>query len=91
MGVLYRPVMYKRKDKYLIEDYETSDKYDMQNVSLDVVFSALVFFYNLRNELQKHILNYLATQEEIDIPQYLRDSLANGVGTKAFMQLPKGI
>ena len=43
MCVLYRPISFTRKDKYLIEDYEGADVYDMQDVSLDIVFSALVF------------------------------------------------
>ena len=75
IGVLYRPITYKKKQQYLIEEYESSDKYDMSETTLDIVFGAIVFFYNLRNELQKTILNYLATQQEIELPQHLRDSL----------------
>ncbi len=80
IAVLYRPITYKKKQQYLIEEYESSDKYDMSETTLDIVFGAIVFFYNLRNELQKTILNYLATQKEIELPQHLRDSLQNGVG-----------
>jgi hypothetical protein len=80
MSVLFRPITFKKKNQYLIEDYESSDKHDITGIKLDVVFGSLVFFYNLRNEFQKHILNYLATQEEIELPQHLRDSLQNGVG-----------
>ena len=80
MGVLFRPITYKKKSQYLIEDYESSDKYDMTETTLDVVFGSLVFFYSLRNELQKTILSYLATQKEIELPQHLQDSLLNGAG-----------
>ena len=80
IGVLYRPITYKKKNQYLIEEYESSDKYDMSETTLDIVFGAIVFFYNLRNELQKTILSYLATQKEIELPQHLRDSLLNGDG-----------
>ena len=80
IGVLYRPLTYKKKHQYLIEDYESADKYDMTEVTLDVVFGAIVFFYSLKNELQKTILNYLATQKEVELPQHLRDSLQNGAG-----------
>ena len=80
IGVLYRPITFKKKQQYLIEDYESAEKYDMTEVTLDVVFGSLVFFYSLRNELQKTILNYLATQKEIELPQHLRDSLLNGGG-----------
>ncbi len=80
MGVLFRPITYKKKNQYLIEDYESSDKYDMTETTLDVVFGSLVFFYSLRNELQKTILSYLATHKEIELPQQMRDSLLNGAG-----------
>ncbi len=80
IGVLFRPITYKKKNQYLIEDYESSDKYDMTETTLDVVFGSLVFFYSLRNELQKIILSYLATQKEIELPQHLQDSLLNGAG-----------
>ena len=85
MSVLFRPITFKKKKQYLIEDYETSDKYNMKQMTLDVVFGALVFFWNLRNELQKHILNYLANQTEVPISQELRDSLKNGVGINLSM------
>ena len=85
IGVLFRPIIFNKKEKYLIEEYESSDKYDMTNTTLNIVFGSLVFFYNLRNELQNHILNYLATQEEVELPQHLRDSLQNGVGINPSM------
>jgi hypothetical protein len=84
MSVLYRPITFKKKNQYLIEDYETADKYNMKQMTLDVVFGAMVF-WNLRNELQKHILNYLANQTEVPISQELRDSLKNGVGINLSM------
>tara|TARA_R100000278_G_scaffold96777_1_gene73992 strand:- start:1241 stop:1912 length:672 start_codon:yes stop_codon:yes gene_type:complete len=84
MGVLFRPITYKRKNQYLVEDYESSDKYDMKETTLDIVFGAIVFFYNLKNELQKVILNYLATQKEIELPQHLKDSLLSGAGINQY-------
>ena len=85
MSVLYRPINFKKKNQYLIEDYETADKYNMKQIALDVVFGAMVFFWNLSNELQKHILNYLANQTEVPISQELRDSLKNGAGINLSM------
>lgn len=85
MSVLFRPITFKKKNQYLIEDYETADKYNMKQMTLDVVFGSLVFFWNLRNELQKHILNYLANQTEVPISQELRDSLRNGAGINLSM------
>ena len=89
MAVLFRPITLKRKDKYLIEDYESAEKYDLKCMPLDVVFGSLVFFYHLRNELEKHILNFLANQTEIKVSQELRAFLKNGVGTVPFMDLQK--
>ena len=89
MGVLYRPITFKKKNQYLIEEYETADKYNMKQMTLDVVFGSIVFFYHLRNELQKHILNYLANQTEVPISQELRTSLRNGAGINLSMDLHK--
>ena len=89
MAVLFRPITLKRKDKYLIEDYESAEKYDLKCMPLNVVFGSLVFFYHLRNELQKHILSYLENQTEIKISQKLMDSLKNGAGIAPFMDLQK--
>ena len=44
IGVLFRPITFSKKEKYLVEDYESSDKYDMTNTTLDIVFGSLVFF-----------------------------------------------
>jgi len=87
MTVLFRPITYKKKDKYLIEDYEGSGKYDLKNMSLDIVFGSLVFFWNLRSELQKHILSYLANQKEVQISQEVLDSLKSGAGINPYMDL----
>ena len=89
MAVLFRPVTYKRKGKYLIEDYVSSEKYDLSEMPLNVVLGSLVFFCDLKNELLKHIMNYLKTQDIVDIPQNLKDLLESGVGINPFMDLQK--
>tara|TARA_R100001163_G_scaffold24654_1_gene20436 strand:- start:477 stop:1106 length:630 start_codon:yes stop_codon:yes gene_type:complete len=89
MAVLFRPVTFKRKGKYLIEDYVSSEKYDLSEMPLDVVLGSLVFFCNLKQELLKHILSYLKTQDIVDIPQNLKALLENGVGINPFMDLQK--
>ena len=89
MAVLFRPVTYKRKGKYLIEDYVSSEKYDLSEMPLNVVLGSLVFFCNLKQELLKHIMNYLKTQDIVDIPQSLKDLLESGVGINPFMDLQK--
>ena len=80
MGVLYRPVKNSVKHLYEIEDYETSDKYDMTEMDLYTVFGSLVFFYNLSNELTIIIQNYLEQQREIPLPQDKVLSMRNGLG-----------
>lgn len=89
MAVLFRPVTYKRKGKYLIEDYVSSEKYDLSEMPLNVVLGSLVFFCNLKQELLKHIMNYLKTQDIVDIPQNLKDLLESGVGINPYMGLQK--
>ena len=85
MSVLYRPVLFTKKDKYLIEDYEGADVRDMTGIGLDIVFSALVFFWNLKKELLDLILKFLAAQKEINLPQRQVDLMKNGLGTSQFM------
>jgi len=88
MAVMYRPITHKTKDMYLIEDYESSEKYCdiMKEVSLDIVMGAKVFFYNLGSELLTHTLAYLEkeVQTNTQAKQLLEE---NGVGIKAFTQL----
>ena len=91
MSVLFRPILHKRKGKYVIEEYQGSDTYNLSEMPLNVVMGALVFFCNLRNELQKHILNYLKTQDEVEIPQGLKDSLKNGIGINPYIPYHKEI
>ena len=104
MNVLFRPVTYKPKkkwynfftwwsideSKYLIEDYKGSGRYNLKEMPLDIVFGSLVFFWNLKNELQKHILNYLAMQTEVPISHDLRDSLKSGAGINQFTTWQQG-
>ena len=67
MAVLYRPITDKSKDKYLIEDYNGSITYCdvMKHIPMDVVFGAMVFFYNLSNELLISSLDYLEKNPQV--------------------------
>ena len=84
MGVLFRPISFKRKGQYRIEEYETASKYNMKNMPLDVVMASLLFFWNLKKELLKHIVNYLQNQQEVNLPPHLIASLKSGVGINPF-------
>lgn len=66
MAVLYRPITKKIGDKYEIEEYKGSITYAdvMKFAPVDVVLGAVVFFYNLGNELLKSTIDYLETNKE---------------------------
>ena len=74
-----------KKRTYKIEPYESAEKIDMSEIDLEAVFGSLVFFYNLRNELQKTILNYLQKETVVEMQQEWVDSLLNGDGINPSM------
>ena len=67
MAVLYRPIVNKLGNKYQIEEYKGSVTYAdvMRHAPLDVVLGAMVFFYNLGNDLLKSTVNYLEKNQEV--------------------------
>lgn len=67
MAVLYRPIIDKFRDKYSIQDYNGSITYCdvMKSMPMDVVFGAMVFFYNLSNELLISSMNYLDQNPQV--------------------------
>ena len=85
MAILYRPVIHKRKEFYLIEDYEGSDKYSdvMLDSPIEAAIGSMVFFYNLSKELSKHLMDSLAKRlkEDMEFQQVLQQS---GVGINQF-------
>ncbi len=87
MAVLYRPIIYEKKGKYLIETYETSDRYSdiMSYAKLSDVMGAHVFFYDLGKELLKHIAPYLMEQLTDSQQKLLLER--SGDGIKAFTDL----
>ena len=82
MSILYRPVVYKKGERYLIQDYDGTDNASkMLDVSLNVPLGAMVFFWNLRSELLSLSLNYSqkALGENLTLEQ-LQTLEVNGVG-----------
>jgi len=61
MAVLYRPIIQKQNDRYLIEEYKGTMEYAefMKKMPLSIVMGSIVFFYDLTNDLLKVIPNYL--------------------------------
>tara|TARA_R110002050_G_scaffold122800_1_gene241356 strand:- start:270 stop:1022 length:753 start_codon:yes stop_codon:yes gene_type:complete len=92
MAVLYRPVIEKKKDKYLIEEYESSANYAevMKFAPLGVALAAKVFFCVLTSELLNSTIQYLEVQmtnkEVMATFQQEINLVNNGAGIKAYMQ-----
>ena len=62
MAILYRPIVEKKNDIYIIEAYDGNISIraeEMKKMSAEQVQSALVFFWNLGNELSKILPLYL--------------------------------
>ena len=61
MSVMYRPVNFKLGDKYTIAPYEAKKEVQqiMKNMPMDVVFSSMVFFYDLGKLLLQAIPKYM--------------------------------
>lgn len=81
MSVLYRPIEIEKGDRYTIKKYNGIENEDtMKSTPVDIALGASVFFYNLRNELQRAILKYSSTQMEELTYQQREILLQNGVG-----------
>ena len=89
MGVLYRPLKLKQKNKYLIEPYENYDKYEMKQMPLDIVLGSLVFFWSLSKELMIHIPSFFKVEVENLSSQQKQILEENGVGIQAYMDSVK--
>ena len=90
MGVLYRPIKLKDKQKYLIEDYKGEESDKMKDMPMDAVLSSIIFFYNLGMDLSKAMLNSLEEDKEMNLAQYLT-SEKNGDGINHFSDSLKEI
>jgi hypothetical protein len=81
MSVLYRPIEMEKGDRYTIKKYDGIENEDtMKRTPVDIALGASVFFYNLRNELQRAILKYSSDQMEELTSQQREILLQNGVG-----------
>ena len=90
MAVLFRPLKQKQGHKYLIEEYEGSHKYSevMKQMPLSVVLGAMVFFYNLTNELLNYIPSYLE-KEVTKVQTKGQISQENGEAIQNYIHLLK--
>jgi hypothetical protein len=92
MAVLFRPIKSKVKDLYIIEEYESADKYSevLKYMPLDIALGAMLFFWTLLNDCGNALSHYI--QNEVEQSEQAKQVLAkNGVGINQFTQQLKGI
>ena len=89
MAVLYRPITFNKNGKYLIEDYDGSDKYweVMKDAPVNVALGAMVFFYRLGKKLSKYTMDYLQHQQTLQDSKSDKDLEKSGDGINQFMLL----
>jgi hypothetical protein len=84
MSVLFRPITYKDKDKYIIKEYKGINN-NMKKMPLSIVMSTIIFFYSLSKDLSINILKSLQSQK--DNIQSNQTLLGNGAGINLYMEL----
>lgn len=79
MGVLYRPIIQRYSDKYLIEEYK-GDKSDlMKDMPMDAVLGSIVFFYHLGMDLSRTMLSYLQEEEMNSAQRQILEENGGGI------------
>ncbi len=90
MAVLFRPVIFKKKEFYRVMDYEGSHKYSdvMLDMPVNVAIGAMVFFYRLGRKLPSYTVDYLVKvlKKEGVPPQLKRTLDKSGVGINQYLQ-----
>jgi len=87
MAILYRPVISKTNGLYLIEEYESSEKYSnvMKQMPLDVALGSMVFFWTLFNDCVSGLMDFI--HNEVEHSEAAKKVLdGNGVGINQFME-----
>ena len=90
VNVLFRPIEYKRGNRYKIKDYNPDTSETAKDFPLDVVLGAIVFFYSLGKDLSMVMLNSLDSKNEKALAQHLI-SQPSGDGSIHSMQSLKAI
>tara|TARA_Y100001973_G_C5186642_1_gene328271 strand:- start:489 stop:1148 length:660 start_codon:yes stop_codon:yes gene_type:complete len=85
MAVLYRPIVYKKNERYKIEDYTGKENTEIfKQMPLNIVMGAMVFFYNLNSELLEITLNYLKAEVAKDNTEVMKILEKSGDGSHLF-------
>lgn len=93
MAVLYRPIVKRQDEKYLIEPYKGTEKFSelMKDAPLDVVLSAYVFFWTLGKDLLKSMTAYLTAQQKKGGIPKLETLVSDGGGIQALTASLEGM
>ncbi len=91
MAVMYRPIIAGKGGKYIIAEYEGSEKWAevMKDAPVNVALGSIVFFYRLGKKLSKYTMNSLMEEALMNKePSPSRQALVeNGAGISQFMDL----
>lgn len=81
MAVLFRPIKKEIGDKYDIMPYAGTSEYAelMKDMPLNCVNGALVFFYNLANELQTATQRYLSEELRREMQPLTTSRISDGI------------
>ena len=88
LAVIYRPIKYQSKDKYLIHDYKGTEFLAevMKNTPLDAALGARVFFWRLATKLGNYTM--VSTLKQLQVTQEGREdkhSLKSGETIKQYL------
>ena len=84
MNVMYRPIIDRNKDTYLIEPYNSANDLEVfKNIPCTVYDNAVGFFLTLKQQLQDATLRYTEVEQAQKKERTLRKS---GVGIKLSIQ-----
>ncbi|HTG54622.1 MAG TPA: hypothetical protein VL943_00040, partial [Niabella sp.] len=79
--ILFRPIKESSGESYLIMPYDGSEQYAemMKDMPLNCVNGALVFFYNLANELQKATEKFLTQELQREMQPPITSRISGGI------------
>jgi len=89
MAILFRPIKNKLDGEYEIINYQGTKEWAevMRQVPLNIVNGALVFFYNLANDLEIYTLKFTALERA---KEKRAGTLKSGGGIRQYIRLLKG-
>jgi hypothetical protein len=84
---MYRPITKEYKDLYDIENYSASLKSqnDMKQAPIGIISQAVVFFYNIVNELLRDFPHYLETQSK-KVQETIQQEVSSHLSTVGLTQ-----